>query len=390
MRPSTRSTLLLLSLFALLTPAAAQVRRLEPAALLDAYEQGRYDEALAPVRLATRDQTRDFRHRLVLSGGQWVDAVASDRSRRALVAAAFALEAERLRAERGEWSAEDEEECASRCVIEWACTLLQTRGAPDEGERVWMLASVALAGGVRDWTFLQTPLGRPTQKTVERGHVHHAIARLPDEPRFRLTRAIALASRHAVTGEMETPRDGTRTSQIASPLVRLIEAPSFVLSTLEQRRTTVVDYVREVLESLLSDAAVGDEARLRLGYLYWVRGDQEEALAAQRAVAETTHDPDLKYLANFLAAQASQALGDLRAAEAYFTAALSARPHSQSATLGLAALLYLRGEAKQAYDLVDASRSGRPRDDDPWRMFLYGDFAKLPTLIAELRRLVRP
>ena len=288
------STLVLLNVIVLLTAASAQVRRLDPAALLDAYAQGRYDEALAPVRMATRDHARDFRQRLVLSGGQWVDALASDHSRRALVAAAFALEAEWLRAERGEWAAEEEGECAGRCVIEWACTLLQTRGVPDEGERVWMLASIALAGGVRDWTFLQTPLSRPTQKTIERGHVHHAIARLPDEPRFRLARAIALASRHAVTGEMETPRDGTRTSQIANPLVRLIEAPSFVLSTLEQRRTTLVDYAREVLESLLSDTGVGDEARLRLGYLYWVRGDKEEALAAQRAVAVTTHDSDLR------------------------------------------------------------------------------------------------
>ena len=55
---------------------------------------GRHDEALTPVRLATRDQAREFRQRLVLSGTQWVEAVPADRSRRALVAAASALEAE--------------------------------------------------------------------------------------------------------------------------------------------------------------------------------------------------------------------------------------------------------------------------------------------------------
>jgi uncharacterized protein HemY len=140
----------------------------------------------------------------------------------------------------------------------------------------------------------------------------------------------------------------------------------------------------------VADPSVGTEARLRLGYLHWVRGDAAEALTAQRAVAEAAQDPDLRYLANFLAAQAAQALGDFRAAEMRYAAALSARPHSQSATLGLAALLYSRGEAKQAYDLVAASRDGRPRDDDPWRMFLYGDFAKLPVLVGELRRVVQP
>ena len=210
-------------------PTAAQIKRLDPTALLDAYAQGRHDETLTPVRLATRDQAREFRQHLVLSGTQWVDAAPADRSRRALVAAAFALEAERIRAERGEWTDPgDDEVCAGRCVIEWACTLLQSRGAPDEGERVWMLASIALAGGVRDWTFLQSPLSRPTQKTVERGHVHHAIARMPDEPRFRLARAVALSSRQPVMGEMETARDGTRTAQIPNPLVRVVEVPSFV------------------------------------------------------------------------------------------------------------------------------------------------------------------
>lgn len=372
-------------------PTAAQIKRLDPTALLDAYAQGHHDETLTPVRLATRDQAREFRQHLVLSGTQWVDAAPADRSRRALVAAAFALEAERIRAERGEWTDPgDDEVCAGRCVIEWACTLLQSRGAPDEGERVWMLASIALAGGVRDWTFLQSPLSRPTQKTVERGHVHHAIARMPDEPRFRLARAVALSSRQPVMGEMETARDGTRTAQIPNPLVRMIEVPSFVLSGLEQRRTTLIEYSREELEKLVSVAGVGDEARTRLGYLLWARGEAEPALATLRAAGESAQDPDLKYLAHFLAAQTAQALGDFRAAETHYTAALAARPHSQSATLGLATLLYLRGEAHQSYDLMNASRSGRPRDDDPWRMFFYGDFPKLPALVDELRRVVRP
>ena len=142
--------------------AAGQVKRVDPATLLDAYAQGRYDEALAPVRQATRDRARDFRQQLVMAGSQWVDLVPADRHRRALAAVAFALEAESIRAERGEWNVSSGKDCAGRCVIEWACALLQTRAAPDEAERIWMLASIALAGGVRDWTFLQTPLSPPS------------------------------------------------------------------------------------------------------------------------------------------------------------------------------------------------------------------------------------
>jgi hypothetical protein len=390
MRGIVVTTLAVAAIVAAVTPAAGQVKRLEPAPLLDAYAQGNFDESLKPVYLANRTQAREFRQRLVLTGIPWVDAAQDDRSRRALAAATFALEVERIRADRGEWQAEDDTECAGRCVIEWACTLLQSRGPADESERAWMLASIALANGVRDWTFLQSPLARPTEKTVQRGHAHHAIARFPDEPRFRLARVVALASRNMVTGEMDAPRNGTRTEQMTDPLIRMIEGPSFVVSALEQRRATLTDYVKGELEAVAANAAVADEARLRLGYLLWVRGDEQGAFAVQRAAAESAQDPDLKYLAHFLAAQAAQALGDLRAAETHYTGALAARPHSQSATLGLATLLYVRGEAKEAYDLVEAARAERPRDDDPWRMFLYGNFAQLPALVGDLRQRVRP
>jgi tetratricopeptide (TPR) repeat protein len=191
-----------------------------------------------------------------------------------------------------------------------------------------------------------------------------------------------------VTGERDTPRDGVRTAPIASGPVTIITGPPVLISALQGGRTRLLDYVKELFEGLVSDPAVGSEARVRLGYLHWVTGDEKDALAAERAAADAAKDPDLRYIANVLAAQAAQALNDLPAAEAHYRAALAARPHSQSATLGLAALLYVRGEGRQAYDLVEASRAGRPRDDDPWRLFLYGDFAKLPTLVAELRRLV--
>lgn len=366
--------------------AAAQVRRLELPAVLDAYSQGRYDEALAPVQRATRDGAHEFRRQMVLQGSQWVDSVPADRSRRALAAAAFALEFERIRAERGEWLADGEQDCAGRCVIEWACTLLQSRGAADEAERVWMLTSIALAHGVRDWSFLQAPLAAPSDRTVQTGHGHHALTRFPDDPRFRLARAVALASRNAVTEERDAPRDGAR----ATPMPGVVIGPAFLNSMTQRSRTRLSDYVKQELEALATDEIVGSEARVRLGYLHWVQGNEREALAAQSAAADAAKDPDVRYVANFLAAQAAQAMGDLPAAEARYRAALAARPYSQSATLALAALLYLRGDAREAYEMVAASRANLPRDDDPWRMFLYGHFSKLPALVSELRRRVTP
>ena len=42
-----------------------------------------------------------------------------------------------------------------------------------------------------------------------------------------------------------------------------------------------------------------------------------------------------------------------------------------------------RGDGEAAYALIAQSPFG---DDAPWRLFLYGDFPRLPRLIAELRR----
>ena len=365
-----------------LQPIAAQSRRIDLTAALDAYLRGQTEGALAPVQRASRDVARDLRQQLVLQGSIWVDALPAERSRRALAAAVFALELERIRAEAGEWAANGEKDCAGRCVLEWACTLLASRGAPDEAERIWMLASIALAGGVRDWTFLQVPFSPRPDAKLDQGHIHHALVRFPGESRFRLVRAFAFGSRNLITSERSAPGSTER------PPGPIVVGPAFLNLNLQRNRTRATDYARQELEALFEDAAVGAEARMWVGYLHWVAGDDQEALAQQRDAAAAATDPDVKYLTHFLAAQAAQALGELPAAESHYRSALAARPHSQSATLGLSALLYARGEGREAYDLVAASRSNLPRDDDPWRMILYGDFLKLPALVGELRRKV--
>ena len=363
-------------------PIAAQSRRIDLTAALDAYLQGRADEALAPVQRASRDVARDLRQQLVLQGSLWVDALPAERSRRALAAAVFALELERIRAEAGEWAESGPKECAGRCVLEWACTLLASRGAPDDAERIWMLASIALVGGVRDWTFLQVPFSPRPDAKLDQGHIHHAMARFPGESRFRLVRAFAFAARNLITSERGAPGSTER------PPGPIVVGPAFLNLNLQRSRTRATDYARQELEALFADASVGAEARMWVGYLHWVAGDDGEALAQQREASAAATEPDVKYLTHFLAAQAAQALGELPAAESHYRSALAARPHSQSATLGLSALLYARGEGREAYDLVAASRSNLPRDDDPWRMILYGDFPKLPALVGELRRKV--
>jgi tetratricopeptide (TPR) repeat protein len=353
-------------------------------AALDAYARGAFADALEPARRLPPDRMTDLGLPILQAGRLWMDRVPEDAPRRALIAAAFALEIQHVRAERGGWTrADGRPPCTGACVLEWACALLQSRGAPDAAERTWLLASVALAGGVRDWAFLHAPLSPPGPRTQIRGHLIHALARFPDEPRFRLARAVAIASRLGVLPEMEAPREGEMTGPAPA-----FELSRVVLSNLviTDPRVSQMDFARQQLTALLDDPAVGPEARLRLAYLGYRARAYPDARALAQEAAATASDPDVTYSARYLAAQAAQALGDLRGAEALLSSALEIRPYSQSATLALAALRYRRGDAEPAYALVESAFRERPTDDDPWRMFLYGDYPRLASLVAELRR----
>ena len=364
--------------------ADARLGAMDMPAALDAYARGAFDKALDYARRLPSDRLTDLGLPILQAGRVWLDRAPDERPSRSLVAAAFALEMQYVRAERGGWTrSEGEPPCTGACVLEWACALLQSRAAPDAFERTWLLASVALAGGVRDWAFLQSPLSPPGPRTQTRGHLVHAMTRFPDEPRFRLARAIALASRVAVLPEMDAPREGELTGPAPTVDVMRFVGPGVVVM---DPRTTQMDYARQLFTSLVADPLVGPEARMRLAYLDLRARAYNDALTQAREAGETATDPDVKYAARYLAAQAAQAIGDLSAAEALLTAALEVRPHSQSATLGLAALRYRRGDVEPAYSLIETAFRERPTDDDPWRMFLYGDFTRLPSLVAELRR----
>jgi tetratricopeptide (TPR) repeat protein len=364
--------------------ADARLPAIDMPAALDAYARGAFDKALDYARRLPPERLTDLGLPILQAGRAWVDSAPDERPRRVLIAAAFALEMQSVRAERGGWMRSDgDPPCTGACVLEWACALLQSRGAADAFERTWLLASVALAGGVRDWAFLHTPLTPPGPRTVIRGHLVHAMARFPDEPRFRLARAVAQASRLAVLPEMDAPREGELTGPARLTEIQVV-GPAMPLIT--EMRSSQMDYARQLFASLIADPSVGPEARMRVAYLDLRARAYNDALKQAREAGDTATEPDIKYAARYLAAQAAQAIGDLTGAEALLTSALEVRPHSQSATLGLAALRYRRGDVEPAYGLIETAFRERPTDDDPWRMFLYGDFMRLPALVAELRR----
>jgi hypothetical protein len=347
---------------------------------LDLYAGGRFDEAVQAVARAGDEVGRNLRRHWPVTGKAWIDADPAARPRRLLVAAALALETEHLRAERGDWRASDDPVCAAACVLDWAQQRLVERGAPDRAERAWYLAAAALAGGVRDWRYLQRPVEPSRASRVTPGLMDRALVRFPADPELRLAEAVAAAGRFGIIGE-----DG-----VAAVSIQLSGLPPSMRERLGLVRIRENEgTAAAMLSALAEDPDVGVEARTRLGYLYWTHGNPEASRAELAAAIARARTGESKYLAHFLAGWTAAFRGEAAAAIEHLEAALAARPGSQSAAALLAALELQRGDAVKA-DAIARAALERKADVDPWRLFLYGDHPRLPERIAALRREVAP
>src|SRR3954471_15519851 len=138
-------------------PPLRPIAPLDLGGALDTYASGRFEAAVNMVASAGDEAGRTRRRHWAVDGEQWIAADPAHGPQRRLAAAALALETEHLRAERGPWRISDSPPCAAGCVLDGAQLLLVNRGAPDSAEHAWYLAAASLAGGVRDWRYLQRP-----------------------------------------------------------------------------------------------------------------------------------------------------------------------------------------------------------------------------------------
>lgn len=358
---------------------------LEMARLLDTYASGRFDEAVQAVARAGDAIGRNLRLHWSVDAGPWIDADPANRRQRLLAAAAFALETENVRVERGDWGVTTGElRCPGTCVLDWAQARLIERGPADTAERRWYLAAAALAGGVRDWRYLQRPPNPKAQPPILAGLTERALERFPGDSALRLEQALASSERFSVT------TDGDRYSLGLPPgVVVNINGLRGQGSPLTQRMTSR-DQAVAMLADLVNDPIVGVEARIRLGYLHWALEDDAAARAELARASADAKESDDRYLAEFLLGWIAMQDGDAAGAVPHLEAALAVRPDSQSAAVALAALTLQQGDASRAYDLAQSSLDKRPTDIDPWRLILYAHHPRLPGLIAEMRKQVHP
>ena len=137
------------------------------------------------------------------------------------------------------------------------------------------------------------------------------------------------------------------------------------------------------LRQVVALAADFLEARLRLGHVLLRKGDLDGASRELRA-ALTHPDDQVRYLAWTFLGMADVERGDLDGAERCYKEALRLIPEGQIAMLGRSEAAYLSGRGGDAADQV-VSMLRIQRKEDPWWMYLLGDWWHFEARLIRLR-----
>ena len=131
------------------------------------------------------------------------------------------------------------------------------------------------------------------------------------------------------------------------------------------------------------------EARLRLGRVLYRRGELADAARELHAAQALTAQEQVQYLASTFLGMVAVARGDLDGADRCYADALRLFPGGHAAMIGRSEAAYLRGRSAEAAEIV-ISLLQQERKDDPWWLYLAGDWwhfeARLLGLRTEVRR----
>lgn len=302
--------------------------------LVETYGRGDYAAARRALG-ATADRAkviRDFR----AGGNPW-----PGNPRREAV---FALEL----AEAGLVAHRDDARLAARDLLVSYAKLVRQPFTPDEFERNWLWAEIALLEGV-------------LQPGATEAVVANALKRFPDEPRFLLARAVAADQRASFTP--------------TSPAARAVTAPA-------------ID-VGDAYDAAIAHTATAAEARIRkAGYLHRI-GQNASALSLLDAATGRSPEAGLRYLRELFRGHVLSSLGQSDAAIVAYRAAHGIFPGAQSANVALMNVLFTHGDRREAEALSEAIQAAARDTADPWWSYWQGDYRFYPVVIGRLRGYVQ-
>jgi hypothetical protein len=296
-------------------------------------------------------------------GQAWVETGDIDqRPRRRIVMAMLALELANTELSH-EWS-------QARALVEWACNLVREDG-PSEAERLWHLASIAVAHGARDWSLLRLPLPDLSSGSAIASvhglkpydHLRHVMARFPRDAEIRFASALTVA--------VEVVPVWRRT-QPSRPRLNVRGGPDH-------------DPAITALREFLVDHQHGAEAHLWVGMFEMLDHQRPNEALRNFEIASGSADSFVAYLAHYQAGRLLEQAGLATASEGHYRQALKIRPNTQSAALSLAAARFSDGSPEEAYRLAAASVSD-PAGVDPFQAYGFGSYRLFGHYLDRIRR----
>jgi len=344
------------------SPAGAPLAAADFPALLDRYADGDHTAVVSRLRDAAdlSATVRLYRN----AASDWIDAD-DDAARRRIAAAALALELA---------SPGSPQPCSTavhwdqwlehrRPLLYWAAGVIGRTLRVQPGEREWYLAAIAMLQAMIEFRGDRNAYWPDAERLLLT-----AMARVPDEPRYQLARAIGLEQRYEY---------GTRRMQRSEVLGAFEKALTLGDNDVaaEVQLRFIEQYLDANEETSEATGPITDPDR---------RAAAAEMLARARAAERAATDDFVVYMSRFFRARIHDRLDQRAAAEAGYRAAREVYPTAQSASLALATLLYMRGEKAEAQRLVDAVLAS-PGAEDPWRVYHLQDYRRLPLYIDQMR-----
>jgi tetratricopeptide (TPR) repeat protein len=286
--------------------------------------------------------------------GDLPPAIAREQQRRLLTS--FALELAAIGSKR--------HAAAAARLVEWACPLVRSHTPPDDFDRAWQLAALALLEGGIDSTALHD-------------HLTHLPVALADDPRGVLARGIA-------EEQFSAPAEVLTRSVAAAGLARAREQ----LARMEGERYRASERAIARFREAAKIDAVAAEATLRLGHVQLRMGRFDTALATWKDLDARITDPALLYLLHLFRGQAYEGYNRVPQARESYLAALKVSPGAHSATLRLAALAFVNGHGDEPYPLVDALLRDDDARRDPWWSYYAADWRFWYPRIERVRALL--
>lgn len=133
-----------------------------------------------------------------------------------------------------------------------------------------------------------------------------------------------------------------------------------------------------------------EEARLRLGRVWWRLSKAEAAAAALDGVLERSQDPRLLYLAHLFRGRIDLDAGRLGAAVSSYRAAVALDPDGQAARVALSHALHREGDARASRRAVEDALEARRTQPDPFWRYPWGQADRAEELLEALRAESRP